>query len=171
MVETNKKSVAVSKAPVDALGVPDFSPENWSEEQVGFSPYWNPEEGKSFIGRLVEKDERDPNFVRYLIQAGEDLECARGPSEEAETVIVKKGEFFTISVYFSLQGVFDLYLESGIRAWMKVTATGISKTKTPGRTVWQWKLQVPKEAKRLADAYRMQLMQGRKEEEAKELTS
>ena len=137
------------------LGVlPNF--ENWEEEQVGFAPYWGPAEMKWFYGQVVDKDERDPEFVRYLIRAGVDTQCQRGPVEDAEEVLVKAGEYFTISVYYSLQGAFDFYLETGIKPWMKVTAIKTTETSKSGRTVWHWKLVVSPEDKKRLNAARAQ---------------
>lgn len=135
---------------LNAEELPDFA--TWEEEQVGFAPYWNPEKDKWFYARIIEKDERDPEFVRYLMQAGVDTPCKRGPAEGAEDVMVKKGEYFTISVYFSLQDLFDLYLETGIRPFMKVVAKDTTKTSTAGRTCWLWTLLVSPETKKLTMA-------------------
>lgn len=78
----------------------DFSA--FQEEQVGFPPYWNPEEGKQFYALPISRDERDPDFHRYVLQAFQDVDCQIGPSDDAETVKVKKGEFFTCSTYAAL---------------------------------------------------------------------
>lgn len=144
---------------VNIDGIPktfDFT--TWVDEATGFSPYWNPAENKYFVGRLVSKDVQDPDFVRYLVQAGEDLECAQGPAATAEKVTVRKGEFFTISVYFSLQDIFDIYLESGIRPWMKVTAGKKLPTKKPGRFVFKWRIQVSPADKARTDEAKVQMM-------------
>lgn len=133
--------------------VPNF--DNWQEEQVGFAPYWNPEEEKWFYAQIIEKDERDPNFVRYLMRAGMDTPCKRGSDANQEDVLVKAGEYFTISVYYSLQGAFDFYLETGIRPFMKVIALKEVKTKTSGQTCWTWKLLVSPESKKQLEAARV----------------
>lgn len=156
--------------------IPTFDTSKWTEEQVGFAPYWSPVKGASFIARVMQKD-IDPEakqFTRYLMQAGEDLACKRGPADGAEDVTVKKGEYFTISVYFSLQGLFDFYLESGHKPWMKVNALEERKTSTPGQTVWTWKLLVSPEDKKKADvlrAARPQMLSPKKDETPAELSS
>lgn len=155
---------------LDVDGLPDFA--KWEEEQVGFAPYWNPEKDKWFYARIIEKDERDSEFVRYLMQAGVDTPCKRGPADGAEDITVKKGEYFTISVYFSLQDLFDLYLETGIRPFMKVTAKDTVKTSTAGRTCWLWSLLVSPEtkAKTLAAKEKIRLLSDAGEFPAKEMT-
>ncbi len=169
-----KKSDEMTTKNNPMLDIPDFEKVDWTSEAVGFAPYWSPEEGKQFIGRPVHKDESAEDFIRYVMQAGVDLDCFTGPAEDAVAIKVNKGAFFTISVYHSLQGLFDLYLESGLKPWMKVTAGKKVKTKTPGRSVFQWDVQVSKKDKGEADAYRLsrrkapELAEG---EESAELTS
>lgn len=159
---------------IDILNVPtNFD----AEEQVGFAPYWAPVAGASFIGRVIAKEEaaKETDFTRYLLQAGEDVECARGAADEAEKVTVKKGEFFTISVYFSLQGLFDFYLENKFSPWMRVMAVDERPTKKAGQTVWTWKLQVAKADKAKADQLRAQnaaaQLQAKNAEKPAELSS
>lgn len=154
------------------MAIPTFNTEKWTEEQVGFAPYWQPKKGASFIARVVQKDEGEGNqFTRYLLQAGESIDCKRGPADEAEDVKVEKGELFTISVYYSLQGLFDFYLENRFKPWMKVTAVEERKTSTPGQTVWTWKLLVSPEDKKKADQIRTAKLSAKKEEKPAELTS
>jgi len=140
-----------------AMQIPNF--ENWEEEQVGFAPYWNPEENKWFYAQVVDKDERDPQFVRYLMRAGMDTPCKRGPVDSQDDITVKTGEYFSVSVYFSLQGAFDFYLESGIKPYMKVLAINEVKTSTPGRTCWTWKLLVSPDDKKKIQGAREKLRQ------------
>lgn len=71
-------------------------------DQIGFPPYWNPSEGKKFYGRVVARDERDPDFIRYVIEAGVRHQCQEGPSDEARPVTVDRGQHFNVSVYASL---------------------------------------------------------------------
>lgn len=152
---TTKAQNATNKAPNQGAADPmDFS--SWEEEQVGFAPYWNPEENKFFVGTVVARDERDPEFLRYLIKAAVDTQCKRGPVDEAEEVLVKKGEFFSISVYHALAEPFDFILENftskGEDLLTKLTAVKETKTKTQGRTVWQWKMHLPPEHKKKLNA-------------------
>jgi len=147
---------------IDSLAVPTFDTTKWTEEQVGFAPYWEPEAGSSVICRVVQKevDPEERTFARYLLQAGEDIKCYRGPADEQEPVEVKKGEFFTISVFYSLQGLFDFYLENkvgfgGSCPWMKVLSVEKRKTSKPGQTVWVWKLFVDPKDRKQADQLRV----------------
>lgn len=160
MTKTNAEENSTGLAPTDAI--PNFDKTNWQDEQVGFAPYWKPVTGSFFIGRLVDRDDEAEDFVRYLVQAGQDVECQRGPADDAEKVVVKKGEHFTISVYFSLQGLFDFYLESGLTPWMKISAGEKVKTKTPGRQVFQWKVQLDPADKRKVDAARLKVIEAKK---------
>jgi hypothetical protein len=154
---------------VNDLAIPSFDTKNWTEEQVGFAPYWKPKKGEKIICRLVQKDEPEESFVRYLMQAGQDINCFRGGNQadddveenedgekqnNAEPVLVRKGEFFTVSVFYSLRGLFDFYLESGLKPWMEIQATDKVKTSKPGRRAWQWKLRVDPKDKKKADTLR-----------------
>jgi hypothetical protein len=95
----------------DAL--PNF--DEWTDEQIGFAPYWKPAPGKSFYGAPVAIDMRDPAFIRYQFMALDNIECQRGPADEedpnAEKVVVKKGETFSVSVYHATRDLFDQYLQ------------------------------------------------------------
>lgn len=161
----------------DDLMIPTFDTSKWTEEQVGFAPYWRATKGASIIARLVQKDTPEDSFVRYLLQAGQDIECFRGgkgddeDEDSRERVIVKKGEFFTVSVWYSLQDVFDLYLETGLRPWMQLTAVDKVKTSKPGRTAWTWKLLVDPKDKKKADQCRALLQGGYDTSDIKKLLS
>lgn len=75
----------------------------WEKEQIGFPPYWNPVVGAKILCKPVMCDARDPEFPRYVMQATRmPIECAQGPSEEREPVIVQPGDYFTMSVYGAL---------------------------------------------------------------------
>ena len=90
------------------------APEGWESEQIGFPPYWNPTmkeddkgktipgTGNSFLGMPIQRDSRNPDFERYVIEASRDIMCKKGPAEDAEEILVRKGEFFTCSVYAAL---------------------------------------------------------------------
>lgn len=145
---------------VDPNGDPDFS--TFTDEQIGFAPYWNPETGKEFYGALVARDERDPEFVRYLVMnlSNRPLACSRGPADNAEEVLVQKGETFSISVYHQLREAFDFYLDVQSHKLMVVPMRLIAqdKVKTASRNeVWRFKLQVPMDVKKKLDAIRHEL--------------
>src|SRR5579864_838726 len=65
------------------------------DEQTGLPPYWAPDEEQfrqgipqNFFGRVIAKDDADPEFVRWIIQAGKEQNCKRGPAENAESILV-----------------------------------------------------------------------------------
>lgn len=160
MSTVDKKNVS------NAIQLPDFS--KWEEEQVGFAPYWSPEPEKWFLAQVVSIDKRDPEFVRYLMKASIDTACKRGPVDESEDVIVKSGEYFTISVYYSLQYLFDTYLEMGCTPVMRVTAVKEVKTKN-SQTCWTWKVQVSPEDKKMLTKKRVEASKYMEAKKAKEL--
>ncbi len=140
-------------------GLPDFS--KWSEEQIGFAPYWKPGIGRWFFGAPVAIDMRDPKFVRYQFIAGADTPCQRGPSDEddeaSEKVLVKKGETFSLSVYYALRDVFDQYLQfsqdTGKPVNVRVDALRTVPTKNQPKC-WQFKAIVSPEQKKALTEWR-----------------
>lgn len=140
------------------------APEGWEEEQIGFPPYWNPRmefidpqvpskgykpgTGNSFLGTVVNRDERDENFPRYIIQASRPIICQSGPAAEAEEILVQKGEFFSMSVYASLP-LEDYF---GMEVWVQpVSKRKIKDDPETGdpRQVWRFKLMVSPASKKL----------------------
>jgi hypothetical protein len=147
------------KNPTIEKGMPDF--DKWSDEQIGFAPYWKPEVGKWFFGMPIAIDMRDPKFIRYQFVAGADTPCQRGPSDEdderSEAVTVKKGETFSLSVYFSLRDMFDQYLEYGAQTGkpvlVRVDALRTVPTKNQPKC-WQFRARVSPEQKKELTAWR-----------------
>src|SRR6267142_3539793 len=147
--------------------LPDFS--NWSDEQIGFSPYWTPAPGKWTYARPIARDERDPEFIRYLFVALMPTPCRRGPGEDSplkdngENVTVAPGETFSMSVYYQLRDLFDFYLETGIldqaNSGVRIEAIKEVPTKKSGQTVWQFKAQVDPKVRPLLDAKRAEIRQ------------
>lgn len=142
------KNTAPAAAP--AFQMPDFA--TWEKEQVGFAPYWNPEAGKFIYASVVARDERDPEFKRYLMKTHMPMIAHRGTKEEQESIELQPGDMFSISVYYSLAEPFDFMLENfvvvGQEVPMKLTALKEVKTKKAGQTCWTWEMLLPPEWKR-----------------------
>lgn len=121
--------------------------DKFEDEQVGLPPYWGPDDENlgppddkgfskpltpmQFYGKVVAYDDGDPEFKRYVIQAGHDLLCWRGPKKSVEEVPVKKYEFFSISEYAGLP--LGRYLGLPIFVYVKG-----KRPIAGGRTVWEW---------------------------------
>ena len=94
-------SVALAVSNPDAL--PEF--QNFEEEQISLPPYLEiSTKGQWFYGMPVFLDDKDPDFVRYIIKAEMPTKCQRGSRKKGENVecIVAKDEFFTVSAYSGL---------------------------------------------------------------------
>jgi hypothetical protein len=130
--------------------IPNF--EGWVTEEVGFAPYWTPAPGEKCYATLVARDERDPEFVRYLLIAGMPIRCHRGPREGGEEVIVNKGEQFSMSAYVQLDQPFMQYLNLGVPVPMLLTAK--EKVKGGQGSVWVWDIKVSPETKAMLTAAR-----------------
>ena len=140
----------------------DYS--KWSQIQIGFDPYWHPVEGAFCVGTIVNKDDRNPNFIRYQMKAFAQVECNRGPRASGQAVTVKKGETFTIGVYESMKKEFDfhLYMQSVVKKDIPIRIDAVDKSETNNidevtgekRNVWNWKVCTPPEMKALLDANR-----------------
>lgn len=79
--------------------------DDWVEQSVGLPPYWTPGEqpvGRWFKGIPMMLDNKDPNFIRYHIQASLATKCFTGPVAEAQEVICQPGEIFSVSAYAGL---------------------------------------------------------------------
>lgn len=140
------------------------APDGWEQEQIGFPPYWNPRmtmvdptkpragmvpgTGNSFLGTVVNRDERDPNFTRYVVQASRAIRCQNGPSDDAEEVIVQKGEFFTLSTYASLPLDDYFGMEVYVQPIGKRKIKDDPETGEP-RDLWRFSLMVSPESKKL----------------------
>lgn len=163
-------------------GLPDFS--TWTPLQIGFAPYWHPEPGKKFYGELIARDERDPEFTRYLVRTLRTETCRRGPNNDdtekgaiGEEVIVNKGDTFSISVYFSLAEEFNFHLyyadKTGNHVPILVEAEKKVRTKK-GQDVWLWKVLCEPTVKKQLDGKRddyRRFVTGTDEENRPELES
>ncbi len=136
--------------------------DKWTDEQIGFAPYFKPIEEAWFAGMAVAIDVRDPKFIRYQFVAAEDTECQRGPADEnnprAEKLIVKKGERFSVSCYYTLRDIFDEYLNYGADTGvgMIVRVDCLQKVPTKNQpAVWQFRARLSPEQSKLMNAWRM----------------
>lgn len=136
--------------------------DSYEREQTGFAPYWEPKPGAMFAGRVIGRDATDPDFVRYLIQAGVDTPCKRGSKikETTEEVVVPKGDSFTISVYYALKDKFDDYLVSGRMPFIICKAVKEVPTSKSGQTVWTWDLRLSPEDKKAMTEWRAKQIRG-----------
>lgn len=138
---------------------------DWVEQQTGFPPYWNPaisDEGKGngFAARVMARDERDPDFIRYVLQATKGLRCHNGPAEDAEEVLVKAGEYFTCSDYAALP-LADYFGEEVVVITKGKRKLNPSERNPQKRDLWQFRiLTSPETSMRL---------QARREAQAREL--
>jgi hypothetical protein len=102
---------------------PEFA--NYEEENLSLPPYWVTAIGKQFAARVIDLDNADPDFPRYVLEALAPVDCQNGPRDEAEDVHVKTGEFFTCSLYAGLP------LGRYIGCRVLVECVGTRKTKQP----------------------------------------
>ncbi len=145
---------AKNTAPVKELSIEDIDDTGMHDEQTGFSPYWAPDEGKRFFGRIVDRDESDPEFIRYIVEASCLHVCERGDKANHETVPVHKGEFFTVSEYKGLGLGKYLGFEVLVRAKNKRPIKVDGKTKE----LWEWSLKVDGQSKALLTSERKALL-------------
>jgi hypothetical protein len=151
-MSNTRNAKPATTAPVNASGPGRIDTSDWEDLPIGFDPYWSPEEGKSFIARVVEIDARDPKFIRLRFQAGEDTMCSVGEVDDAKPTLVPAGGFFTISVYAGLEREFVFHLQQSVRDGIatpmcKVTAVGQGKVKTgefAGKPFWRFNAQTSK---------------------------
>lgn len=142
-----------TKKPAQAQGA--YNPADyagWSDEQIGFAPYWQPAPGAFCEGIPTDIDDRDPKFVRINMLATRDIQCFRGPVDSQEPVMVKEGEFFSLSVYEGLKKSFVEFLTCGapircmVKAEEKIETAG-------GNDFWRFSVKVhPESMKHLVPA-------------------
>ncbi len=127
---------------------------DWVDLPIGFDPYWNPEVGKSFVGRVAEFDARDPSFVRIRFITSERLLCQKGDAEHAEDIWVEAGGFFSISVYAGIAKELMYHYQSGLTPEIFLHVLRKDKVKTganAGKDVWIFGMKTrPEDQKRLA---------------------
>lgn len=159
MAKTDKtdktETVRENFNPVVPAGVKmgDFT----EKEQTSFPPYWKAEEGRWFVGILIEKDVSDPKFIRFGFQALADTPCMRGPANgkgpNSEDVMVKAGETFSISSWTGLAKLLDEYLGVPFPVPVKVEARAKGKT-AEGQDFWHFDVRITAESKKLLSKHR-----------------
>lgn len=134
---------------------------DWEKEQVGFPPYWKPKkEGDLFLAKVVLKDERDPAFPRYIMQATKfPIVCQQGPAEDADLVVVAPGDYFTTSVWAALplDDFFDL--EACVMAVKKRKLPGNDASQGVKRDLWQWEVKATAEVRKQIASRRLEARQ------------
>jgi hypothetical protein len=110
---------------------PEF--QGWEDENLSLPPYWVTDKGKQFAARVIDLDNADPAFPRYVLEALAPVECQSGKRDEAEDVHVKTGEFFTCSTYAGL----PLFRYIGCR--VLVECTGTRKVNQP-QDMWVFRM-------------------------------
>lgn len=148
------KETTKNPAPVTTT-IATAAPEGWETEATGFPPYWSPEEGKTFKGKIMAYDgdeENDGAFPRFTVLATSPANCARGPANDQTEVKVNAGELFNLSAYVQLP--LENYM--GYEVWV------MAKNQRPlsgGRTTWDFDLRVSPETKRLVAERQAKLLE------------
>lgn len=144
---------------LDENGLPDFS--SFVKEQISFPPYWNPEEGKKIYFVPMQLDDKDKEFQRYVCKALMPIQCAQGPAEDQEMVMVQPGEYFTLSTYTALP--LEMYFG------FPVLVTTKTKRKIQGgkKELWQFELAVDPTVKKQLESKRVEMAKQMQAESAK----
>ena len=140
---SNKETKATANVPE----TPDwFSKGEGESVQTQFPPFLKIKEGARAHCKLVDFDDHDPDFERWVFMALSPAQCHQGPQEAGEDVVVKKGDLFTISNYATLR------VSRYIGCEMMIECTGKIKANTPAGFVWGFKATLsPDSAKQLAE--------------------
>lgn len=159
----SKPQTAKTAAEIENAPMSDFEKQiaaqiaNWEVENTGFPPYFDMEVGKGFLGKVVALDYRDPKFPRIIFQATTiAIPCKRGPVDDAEEVLVKPGEFFTMSAYASCTDALGMAID--LEVYLKATG----KRKLSGvdpRNMFDFEMKVSPEDKKVLNARRSEEMQ------------
>jgi hypothetical protein len=175
MANTNKNrnvNKSSTKSPPGGEEIEEFdvsmfeAAQEWVEQQTGFPPYWNPVvdedsgKGNGFKAKVMARDERDPEFIRYVLQATMGLRCQNGPADDAEEVLVKPGEYFTCGDYAALP-LSDYFGEEVVVLTIRKRKLAANEKNPQKRDLWNFKILVsPETALRLEE---------RREAQAREL--
>jgi hypothetical protein len=134
-IHTKTTAEADMKKEGQSLSFDDWDvPADWNETLTGFPPYWLPEAGAKWAGSVIMKDESG-DFERYVVRATRPVMCQKGSGDEQERVLVKAGEFFTLSMYSNLQ--LERFIGLGE---LIVICKGQITAKTPAGFVWAFRV-------------------------------
>lgn len=105
------------------------------------APWWVREEGAKFHGELLGKFTMNTDLPRdfYQLRALDECKCIKGKGDEAEEVIVKKGELFNVGSNTRIvQGIEPLIpqVAAGARIAVFGAITGSKIPTKGGRSVW-----------------------------------
>ena len=136
----NKKEAPKNTKPVDDSA-------NWDEQTAAFPPYWQAEEGASFIAKFVGIDARDSKFVRYIWQTTRAMNAFTGPVDEQELCELAPGDFFTTGEYsvFSSMNLNPVFI--GVE--MRVEVTGKRESKSSGNDYYTFSIKTNPQYKSL----------------------
>lgn len=101
-----------------------------------FPPYWKPLLGAGFIARVITCDARDPEFLRYVLEAAAPVMCRVGSAQQDNLVQVEIGEQFTTSVYRGL----PLHEYMGLLDPIVVVCVGQRQVKGRPNDMWVFKI-------------------------------
>jgi hypothetical protein len=124
--------------------------QGWEEIETGFPPYWKPDVGKMILAKVCVVDYRDASFPRIVLQATKlSIPCQRGPVTDAEDVIVKPGEFFTMSEYAALNLANFIDFEVAIKCAGERFVPADKTRQLPKRDMFEWKVWTTPESAQL----------------------
>lgn len=126
------------------------APEGWSDKiQTSFPPYWRGDEGSTFTAKVVQRDDSNPDFERYVLQALRPVQCFRGPKNGATEVMVAKGDLFTCGIWTNLN------LDGLIGLEVFVKAKPNIKANTPAGFVRDFEVILSPESRKILTERRM----------------
>jgi len=106
------------------------------EQTTSFPPYWKAGLGKGFVAKIVDLDARDPDFLRYVLEASGPVDCFNGPTDNAVAVKVQKGELFTTGVYRGAA----LHKYMGLEDPITLVCVGTREVKGRPNDMWVFKI-------------------------------
>ena len=133
-------------------------PEGYVEEQISFPPYWKPDLGKGWRGIVIARDQRDPNFHRYIIESSITLDCRKGPVDDGEIITITPGMNFSIGVYAALPLERFEGLEVAVIAMSTRRLPGNEASEHKPRDLWEFKTMVSPQVKALLVSRRQEDM-------------